>query len=152
MDREPRLLDVVDPLDGRAGPLRGVDVDRALVRAGRLLDAQVHPLGDAGRRLDLEEEKDAQDHDNDAGDKPKGPPEHEGGNESRDEAHHDQVGGGEIDESAFSQQKQFLAALQRVLFHEWSDSFLLFGNALQRRDIDLNVKMAAIGHDSAVFH
>src|ERR1700728_1647886 len=61
-------------------------------------------------------------------------------------------GGGEVDQSAFAEEVELAAIFHHVFIHEGPHRLFGAGKFFQRGDIDLNVEVAGVRDDRAVFH
>src|SRR4030042_5407774 len=59
---------------------------------------------------------------------------------------------GQIYQTALSQKVQTSAIGQGVLLYQGSYPALAAHQSFKRRNIDLNIKMATVGHDGSIFH
>src|SRR5579872_658868 len=61
-------------------------------------------------------------------------------------------GGGKVDEAAFAEQIDLASIFHGVFFHEVARGALGAGQLLQRRNVDLDVEVPGVGHNSAILH
>ena len=62
------------------------------------------------------------------------------------------LGGGQVDQAALAQERDAAAVGQDELLDEGTRLARRDGHLSQRRDVDLDVKVARVGQDGAVLH